>query len=185
MRTLRSAALLLALLGFWLALSGKYEPLFLVMGAVSVIGVTLAARPLLEAALGSAEDTPRVDLLALIRYLVWLLSRIPPAGVDVALIVLLPSRRPRPGVVRFHTDLHSPAARTLLANSITIVPGTMTLEVRGGDFVVHALTPRSAADLASAEMQRRIAAVFRVPADTPPVMTWDEPRVGVQEDDDR
>jgi len=184
MRTIRSATLLVALMGFWVVLSGKLEPLFLILGLASAVGITLAVRPLLETALGAAEETPRVDLVQLVRYVVWLLSRIPPAGIDVALIVLLPSRRPRPGVVHFRTGLRSPAARTLLANSITIVPGTLTLEVRGGDFVVHALTPRSAADLASAEMQRRIAAVFRIEPDAPPVMVWDDVRVAVQEDDE-
>jgi multicomponent Na+:H+ antiporter subunit E len=181
-RSLRSAVLFVLLLGFWVALSGKLEPLFLGMGVVSALLVTRLAVPLLEDVLGDAGATPRIDLWQLLRYAGWILVRVPPAGIDVALSILLPSRRPQPGVVRFTTGLRSPAARTMLANSITLVPGTMTLEVEGGDFVVHALNPRSAADLASAEMQGRIARVFRLEPDAPPVMRWDPLRAELPED---
>jgi multicomponent Na+:H+ antiporter subunit E len=182
MRSVRAAVLFTLLLGFWVLLSGKFEALFIGMGIVSALMVTRLAVPLLEDVLGSARETPRLDLLQLLRYLAWLISRVPPAGIDVALSILLPSRSPKPGVVRFQTDLHSPAARTLLANSITLVPGTMTLEVEGGTFVVHALNPRAAADLATADMQSRIARVFRLEPDAPPTMRWDPLRSELPED---
>jgi multicomponent Na+:H+ antiporter subunit E len=84
--------------------------------------------------------------------------------------------------VRFTTGLHSPAARTLLANSITLVPGTMTLSVDGGSFVVHALTPRATAALASGEVQRRIARIFGAEPDAPPTMQWDPLRPELPEE---
>jgi multicomponent Na+:H+ antiporter subunit E len=173
MNRLRPLVLFSALLVFWLLLSGKTEPLFVVMGIVSALLVTSFGTPLLAEVLGSPEETPRVDLLRLLAYVGWLLTRIPPAAVDVAIGILLPSRRPSPGVVRFRTGLHSPAARTLLANSITLVPGTMTLSVDGGEFVVHALSPRATRNLADAEVQRRIARIFRLEPDAPPAMRWD------------
>jgi multicomponent Na+:H+ antiporter subunit E len=179
MRSLRATILFALLFGFWILLSGKYEALFLIMGLVSALLVTWLSVPLLEDVLGKADDTPHIDLVQMVGYLTWLVSRIPPAGVDVALSVLIPSRQPKPGVVRFRTGLHSPAARTLLANSITLVPGTMTLEVEGGDFVVHALNPKAAEDLATGEMQRRIARVFRLEPDAPPAMRWDPQRLAL------
>jgi len=182
MNRMRPAILFVALFAFWVALSGKYEPLFLVMGLVSALVVTRFGVPLLTEVLGSPGDTPKVDLPRLALYIGWLLTRIPPAALDVALSILLPSRAPRPGVVRFTTGLHSPAARTLLANSITLVPGTMTLSVDGGEFVVHALSARAAEDLASAEVQRRIAGVFRLAPDAPPVMRWDPLRAELPEE---
>jgi multicomponent Na+:H+ antiporter subunit E len=184
MRSLRAAILFVMLFGFWILLSGKYEALFLVMGLVSALIVTWLSIPLLEDVLGTAGETPRIDLLQLLGYLLWLVSRIPPAGFDVALSVLIPSRQPKPGVVRFRTGLYSPAARTLLANSITLVPGTMTLEVNGGDFVVHALNPKAAEDLATAEMQQRIARVFRLEPDAPPAMRWDPVRLALPREDE-
>jgi multicomponent Na+:H+ antiporter subunit E len=182
MNRLRPVVLFVALLVFWTALSGKTEPLFIVMGLASALIVTRFGTPLLTEVLGTPEGTPKVDLLRLVAYVGWLLTRIPPAAVDVALSILLPSRRPQPGVVRFRTGLHSPAARTLLANSITLVPGTMTLSVDGGEFVVHALSPRSTRDLARGETQRRIARVFRVLPDDAPTMRWDALRPELPEE---
>lgn len=170
---MRPIFLFAALLAFWLVLSGKYDPLFIGMGVMSALVVTRFGVPLLSEVLGAPEDTPKVDLLRLAVYVGWLLTRIPPAAVDVALSILMPSRVPRPGVVRFTTGLYSPSARTLLANSITLVPGTMTLSVDGGEFVVHALSTRATEGLASADVQRRIARIFRIEADAPPVMRWD------------
>jgi multicomponent Na+:H+ antiporter subunit E len=179
---MRPAVLLVMLLAFWTALSGRTDPLYLAMGVGATLLVTRFGVPLLTEVLGEPDDTPKVDVLRFLAYVGWLLSRIPPAAVDVALSILVPSRRPRPGVVRFRTGLQSPAARTLLANSITLVPGTMTLSVDGGEFVVHALSPRATRDLARAETQRRIARVFRIVPDTPPAMRWDPLRPALPEE---
>lgn len=172
MRVLRPALLFLSLLGFWLALSGKTESLFVSLGVVSAAALTPPSLHLLRAVLGTPEQAPPVRPLALTGYVLWLLTRIPPAGVTVALTVLLPGRAPRPGVVRFRTGLASPAARTLLANSITLVPGTMTINVEDDRFTVHAFDPGAVADLANAATQRRIARIFGFPPDEPPTLEW-------------
>lgn len=173
MRTLRTGVLFLLLLGFWQALSGRIDPLFIALGIVSSAAVTRLSLPLFEQVIGSANEHPHVGVFKLIRYFVWLLLRIPQAGFHVARVVLDPRIPPRPGVVRFTTTLSSPTARAVLANSITLVPGTMTLAVDGNEFTVHAFTPAAVADLANAATQCRIAVAFNLPPDTPPVMTWE------------
>ena len=178
----RPILLFLALLAFWSVLSSRIDPLFIVLGIGSSAFVTRYAIPILSEVLGPPETTPKVSIVRLMAYLAWLITRIPPAAIDVAASILVPSRAPRPGVVRFTTGLYSPAARTLLANSITLVPGTMTLSVDGGEFVVHALNPRSVRDLANAETQRRIARIFNSPPDVPPVMRWDPLRAELPEE---
>jgi multicomponent Na+:H+ antiporter subunit E len=180
MRTLRTLGLFALLFGFWQLLSGRLDPLFLVLGLLSAGAVTWLSTGLLEGVLGPADETERLDLLQLASYLVWLITRVPPAGFAVARVVLDPRLPPRPGVVRFRTTLSSPTARTFLANSITLVPGTMTLEVLDDEFVVHAFTPDAVSDLATAATQGRIARVFRLPPDEPPEMTW-EPITAVRE----
>ena len=181
MRT-RPLVLFVALFTFWVLLSGRLDALFVSMGLVSALVVTRFGLPLLSEVLGAPADTPKVDVVHLVAFIGWLLTRIPPAAFDVAISILMPSRRPRPGVVRFTTGLHSPAARTLLANSITLVPGTMTLSVDGGEFVVHALSARATEELAGAEVQRRIARIFRVEPDAPPQMRWDPLRPELPEE---
>lgn len=182
MRTLRAITLFLLLFGFWQLLSGRIDPLFLVLGLLSAAAVTWLSMGLLEGVIGPADATPRVDLVQLAVYLAWLITRIPPAGFVVARVVLDPRLPPEPGVVRFRTGLASPVARTFLANSITLVPGTMTLEVLDDEFVVHAFTPAAVADLANAATQRRIARVFRLEPDDPPAMTWEPSHPEAAED---
>jgi hypothetical protein len=52
-----------------------------------------------------------------------------------------------------------PVDLALLGNSITLTPGTLTLDVHEGRLLVHALTPEGAAALERGEMQRRVAAL--------------------------
>jgi multicomponent Na+:H+ antiporter subunit E len=59
--------------------------------------------------------------------------------------------------------LTSPLARTTFANSITLTPGTITLDVDGSSFTVHAIT-EAMSDLSGSAMERRVAAVFGEPA---------------------
>jgi multicomponent Na+:H+ antiporter subunit E len=172
-KPLRQALLFTFLLGFWVALSGRFEPLFLGMGAVSAGLVTAASTRLLERTVGPAGTHPRVRVLRLLPYALWLTWRMLASAVQIAWIVINPRVPPEPGIVRLRTELRSPAARAMLANSITLVPGTMTLELDGDELTVHSFTPDAVDDLASASMQDRIAAIFREPKQHPPELVWE------------
>lgn len=171
MKSPRAPLLFLLLFAFWQLLSFRFDPLFLVIGVLSAGAMTWAALPLLEVALGPAHR--RVHVLRLIGFSCWLVTRWPKACYDILKVVLDPRATPRPGVVHFRTGLSSPAARALLANAITFVPGTITIEVDGPDFTVHAFAPEAAMDLATAADQRRIARIFADEADEPPEMVWE------------
>jgi multicomponent Na+:H+ antiporter subunit E len=173
MRAIRTTTLFVVLSIFWLLLSGRLDALFVGMGLASAAAVTWFATRLLHGVVGPADATPRVSLWHLTTFLVWLLLQIPPAGLVIARVVLDQRRPPRPGVVRFRTRLQNPAARTLLANAITLVPGTMTLNVEGDELTVHAFTPDAMLDLYTAATQRRIARAFREPLDDPPELVWE------------
>lgn len=173
MRVFRVLALFFALLIFWFALSWRFDPLFVVIGVVSAAATTAFSLQLVHHAVGPADEAAKVNLWYLAIYLVWLLSRIPPAGLQIAVIVLHPRKQPRPGVFVFRSRLSSPAAKTMLANSITLVPGTLDVSVDDDMFTVHAFEPQAAADIASAETQRRIARAFGDPLDDPPRLYWE------------
>jgi multicomponent Na+:H+ antiporter subunit E len=65
------------------------------------------------------------------------------ANFDVAYRVLNPAMPIRPGIVRVKTVLKSDFARMLLANSITMTPGTLTVDIIGDDFYIHWIYIRS------------------------------------------
>jgi multicomponent Na+:H+ antiporter subunit E len=60
-------------------------------------------------------------------------------GVDVARRALLPSGRVRPGFLRYRTDLPPGAPRTILAGVVSLLPGTLAVEIDGPVLVIHML----------------------------------------------
>ena len=173
-----AAAEFVVLLAFWLLLSWQFTALFIVMGVASAALVTALTHRLVTEELGPAgqglADGP-LRLVRAIGYGAWLLTRIPPAGFQVAYYVLHPRMPIDPGVLRFRTSLQSKVARTALANSITLVPGTLTLRVIGDEFVVHAFVPSSASDLIENRMQQRIAHAFLEEEHVDPQAAWQPP----------
>ena len=143
-----------ACFAFWVLLSGHLEPLSLVLGAISSALVAAANRgeealsPMLRAA-------PRFSL-----YLLWLLKEIVVANLQVARLVLHPRLPIDPVVVRYDAPPGGDLALTTLANSITLTPGTVTLDVDGRTLIVHALTRQSADGVLAGGMARRVARVF-------------------------
>jgi multicomponent Na+:H+ antiporter subunit E len=173
---IRALVQFLLLLAFWLLLSWRFDPVFLAMGVGSAALVTWLTHPLVTKAIGPDLGGPRVLLRRGFAYgvfLVWLVGRIIPAGLQIAYHVMHPKLPIDPGVLRFRTTLRSPVARTMLANSITLVPGTMTLEVDGDEFIVHAFIPSAADDLASAKLQNRIADIFLEEHEAAPNVVWE------------
>ncbi len=183
-RTLRILVLFVALLVFWQVLSARIDPVFMVIGVASSAWIAWYTIRVLDHEVGERPDGGGFNPAALLAYIVWLFVRQIVAGFSLAWVIVNPRRAPQPGVFRFRTGLKPPAARAVLANSITLVPGTNTIEVDDDVFTVHAFNAASAADLAEAKVQRRIARVFRVPPDEPPVLAW-EPLTDPDIDDQR
>ncbi len=73
----------------------------------------------------------------LLLYLPYFLFYCIKANLDVALRVLHPDVPIHPGIVKVTTTLTTPLAKTALANSITLTPGTLTVDVDGQDLYVH------------------------------------------------
>lgn len=84
----------------------------------------------------------KVAVLAL--YCLSLIWQIVLANLQLARIVLHPRLPIQPGIVRFNPGLKTDLSKTLLANSITLTPGTLTIDIQGDEFTVHSLTLASA-----------------------------------------
>ena len=72
-------------------------------------------------------------------YLINLLIEIIKANVSVCHFVLYGTEQIEPVMVSFHTSLKSRLARVILANSITLTPGTITVSLHGDEVIVHCL----------------------------------------------
>ncbi len=146
-----------ACLALWILLSGHVGALDLVMGVAASALVTFANRDI-EGVSEVLRWTPR-----LLAYLPWLLKEIWVANVQVVKLVIDPALPIDPVIVRIRTRFSSDFARTALANSITLTPGTITLDVDGEDFLVHAITAGGGADIVDGGMARRVGRVFGDP----------------------
>jgi multicomponent Na+:H+ antiporter subunit E len=150
-----SALVFIACFGLWLVLSGHPTPLHVAQGLLAAALVTYLNRDL-EAVSRSVRCCPRF-----VAYLPWLFKEIVLANVQVARIVLDPRLPIDPGLVRVPTRLRSALAVTTFANSITLTPGTVTVDVEGDELVVHALVRQPPEGFAA--MERRVAAALREP----------------------
>lgn len=74
-----------------------------------------------------------------IRYFWVLVQEIVRANVCVLKIILSPELQPEPAFIYFETDLKSGLSKVLLANSITLTPGTITVSVENNQYCVHCL----------------------------------------------
>lgn len=148
---------LAAVLGaFWLLLSGHYTPLLLFFGILSV---------LLCVGLAQRMDVTDHEALPLhltprgLTYWPWLALEIIKSNIDVVRRVLDPRLPIERCVVRVPTGQLSALGKAIYANSVTLTPGTVTLDIDGDELVVHALSREAASAIAKGEMGRRAAAM--------------------------
>jgi multicomponent Na+:H+ antiporter subunit E len=156
----RASRLLLVFAGclvFWFILSGHVAPLDVVLAVVASAAVAWA----------NWRDEAFSDLLAwtprMLCYAPWLLREIWIANIQVVRLVLDPRLPIDPVVVRLPTRYTSDLARTTLANSITLTPGTVTIDVEDETLVVHAITRAGGDDVLGGAMARRVGRVFGDP----------------------
>ena len=153
------------LMGLWLHLSGRFDPFHLALGVASVLLVMWINAPLKQTQLYSGDTFAwdRANYWALLAYVPWLGWQILLASMQVAYLVLHPRMPVDPCLIYFRVNLPNLAARVILGNSITLTPGTVTIRIRGNEFVVHALTRASAESLVQGTMPLRISRIFNGP----------------------
>jgi multicomponent Na+:H+ antiporter subunit E len=147
-----SAAIVLFV--FWLLLSGHYTVFFITAGAGSAVAVVLFSRRM---DVIDREGHPiHLGWRALNSYWPWLGREIVKSAWDVARRILDPRLPISPTLVRFVPSQRTDVGRVIHANSITLTPGTISVEARAREFVVHALTREAGAGLVGSEMDRRV-----------------------------
>jgi multicomponent Na+:H+ antiporter subunit E len=143
---------------FWLINSGHYTPLMFFFMVVSVVFVATLCRRL---DVVDGESQPLNLTFSIPGYWLWLIKEVVVSNIAVAGNVWggVDSISPRLITVTAHqkTDL----GKVIYANSITLTPGTVSVDLEGDQITVHALTRDSAAGLLSGEMDRRVCLVER------------------------
>lgn len=150
--------MLLVLFAFWLLLNGQWTGEIAVTGAVICTVLWLfmwrfmGYSPRMEWRL--LKKVPRG-----LAYMGWLVGEIVRSALAVIRLIWSPSLEPQPKLVQVDSSLRTERGRVLLADSITLTPGTVTVAVDGNRLLVHALDESMAEGLNGSDMERRIARV--------------------------
>ena len=153
---MRGMALFAALAAVWLVLSGHYDAMMLAFGAASCVFAFLLTRRL---GLIDREGVPAHLLLRTPAYWLWLTVEIVKANFDVGRRILHPRMPIDPRLFEVSASQSTDLGRTIFANSITLTPGTIALDVRRDSILVHALTAEGQAALETGEMDARVSAL--------------------------
>lgn len=150
-----SAGLFICLYAFWLLLSGFFTPFLMTAGFVSAAAVMLFARRM--DALDGREH-PIQFPWKILAYWPWLVKEIVKSAWSVTCIILNPRLPISPTLVRFKPSQRTDVGIVLHANSITLTPGTITIEAERDMFLVHGLTHGGAQGTIDSDMDRRVSA---------------------------
>ena len=156
---LHAISLASVLFGLWLLLSGHFTPGLVLLGAVSALFVLVIAlrMDVVDDEGHPARLGPRVFL-----YWPWLLWQIVRGNFEVARCIFSPRLSIQPRNLVLRASQKTDIGRVIYANSITLTPGTVTVEIEAGELLVHALTASAAQSLRKGGMDRRVSDLERL-----------------------
>jgi len=156
--------LVIIMLVFWILLSGRFEVKFLIYGVLTSLIASYVCMPLLMFRSTDGKNeyfALGFPIWRLAIYCVWIFWQLITSNFALARAIVSPNLKINPKVVRFKVNMDNPMALTVLANSITLTPGTVTMNVTDdGIYEIHALTDDAAAGIAAGDMQRHVARLF-------------------------
>ncbi len=150
-----------SLMIFWLVMSGLYDVIHISYGIISVITVLainyrIKSHRFFE---DEIDDLLHLRFLKVATYIPWMFIQILKSGFHVAWIIIT-GKKVFPSVVEFNADLPSAHAKMILGNSITLTPGTLTIDIKGDKFIVHAFSDNSFESIINDEMPKKVLGLF-------------------------
>ena len=130
-----------------------FEPLMLMFGLSSCI---LAALITSKLQVVDSSERPLLIFVRMIGYIPWIAWEIVKSNIDVARRIWQPQMPISPTIVTVKATQETALGLVIHANSITLTPGTLSIDVEPGEIEVHALSAESVADLHNGEMDRRV-----------------------------
>lgn len=150
---MRLVSLFIALLLFWLALSGHFKPFLVGAGVVSA-AICVAVAQRMHAA--DREGHPLELFGRALTYFPWLVWEICKSCWAVTRVIIDPRLPISPTMTRVRASQRTNAGLATYANSITLTPGTITTAIKGDVLTVHALVKAGADDLEGGGMDARV-----------------------------
>ncbi len=155
--TLKTFLTSIFMVALWLMLSGIYKPMLIGFGIVSVALVMVIVRRMDQV----DGDHVRISIkpIQFFFYVLWLFIEIAKSNWRVTKIVLARTMPIRQNLFEVPYSQTSDLGQVIFANSITLTPGTLTIETETGDFLIHALSYDPTDMDALADMDRRVTGI--------------------------
>lgn len=138
----------------WVLLSGMLKPLMLAFGLSSCV---FAAWIVSRLQVADSKERAFAILLRLLTYIPWLAKEIVLSNIDVAKRIWARDMPISPTIITVNASQKTALGLVIHANSITLTPGTLSIDVDDGAIEVHALAAESLDALQEGEMDRRVA----------------------------
>lgn len=142
---------------FWLLLSGMLTPLLLTFGGLSVAVVMFVLHRMDKV---DKEVRQWGTGVGLFRYIPWLIGQIVISSAQVTKLIWGPQGRISPTLAKIDAENIPSSRRALYANSITLTPGTLSVDLVDGELTVHALQKSSIDELEDGYMGKKIASIW-------------------------
>ena len=121
----------------WIAFSGHFDFLLLFFGVISVLVVLYTLRRM-----RITDETPikfQINVFSFAAYSFWLIKEILKSNITVSKTILSPQIKIKQNMFNVPLSPKSEAAQVIFANSITLTPGTITVETEKNSLLVHSL----------------------------------------------
>jgi len=139
---------------FWFALSGMTSINILFLGLISSLFIAYIINKM--DLIDHEVSLHNFNIIRLILYIIWLVKEIIISSIMVCICIILPSKKVSPKIIKIKCSQKSEAAKVLYANSITLTPGTVTIDVSDDVFTVHTLDKSFEESLESMKMDKKV-----------------------------
>ncbi len=147
-------SLTVALIAAWLLWSGHLDPFILILGGLSVL-LTLWMSCRMNVI--DDEGAPaQLGIRPFTQFAPWLMWEIVKSNIDVTKIILSPKMKLRRNLIEVSADQKSQIGKVILANSITLTPGTVSVHLKDDRILVHALSFEGGEEDLSGDMAMRV-----------------------------
>ena len=155
-------SIFLLLFGIWIVFSGQFDAFHLALGLISTALVTAISSNFFFADRSRGTGARIQEIIRLPWYLCWMLYQILLSNLHILKLALSPGDLPevQPRLVRIKTELKTDFAKWFLANSITLTPGTITIDIEGDELLIHSISEATTTGVKDDAMQRKIASIF-------------------------
>ena len=151
-------SLFVTLAAFWLLNSGHYTLLMLSLGFASILLILVIAHKM---DVVDQESQPLHLTSSIFGYYLWLVKEIIQANITVVKHIWLGKKSISPTLKKIKISQQTDMGKVIYANSITLTPGTVAIDLVDDEIIVHALLLKDIKSLETGEMDRRVTMLER------------------------